>query len=129
VSASLALITPAMLGALNGPGISLPYDVDILLLECYVAGTSYVEDIESIEPSLEAGAILLCRREPSNEHDALAILVLDAQGRKLGYVPRAKNEVLARLMDAGKNIYARLVSKEWQESWLRLGVEVRLHEL
>ena len=45
-------------------------------------------------------------REPHNEYDNLAILVNDPKGRKLGYVPRRGNAAPARLMDAGKLLYA-----------------------
>lgn len=45
-------------------------------------------------------------REPENEYDELAILVKDEKGHKLGYVPRRCNRVPARLMDAGKLLYA-----------------------
>ena len=44
-------------------------------------------------------------RKPKNEHDELTILVKDERKHKLGYVPRARNHVMARLMDAGKLLY------------------------
>ena len=34
--------------------------------------------------------------------------------------PRAKNEALARLMDAGKLLFGRLEDKEWQGEWLKI---------
>lgn len=49
--------------------------------------------------------------------------------RKIGYVPRASNEVVARLMDAGKIVFARVESKAWVDSWLRVSIEVVLRDL
>ncbi|MEI7820459.1 MAG: hypothetical protein WCK55_06020 [Verrucomicrobiota bacterium] len=41
---------------------------------------------------------------------------------------RAKNEALARLMDAGKLLFAKLESKSRQSEWLRVGVRVCLRD-
>lgn len=100
---------------------------DFFLLECHVAGTSYVP-IEEIEPYLEIGQRLTLQREPGNVVDALAVLVLDARGVKLGYLPRARNEVPARLLDAGKELYARLERKQWFGGWLRVTMHVHMRE-
>lgn len=122
--AALALL----LGLQSGtPG--LPYEREILLLTCDVRGTSYVDDIDEIEPSLVTGLRLLCVREPENEHDDMAIRIDTLEGEKVGYVPREKNEVIARLIDAGKIVFARLTSKAWRGSWLQLSVEVVLHDV
>ena len=48
------------------------------------------------------------RREPTNAYDLRAIEVLDAQGRKLGYVARVDNSAVARMMDAGERFSARV---------------------
>ena len=53
----------------------------------------------------------------------------DDKGRKIGYVPRAKNEALARLMDAGKLLFGKLVAKEWKDNWLRIEVKIYLRDL
>ena len=58
--------------------------------------------------------LLRFQRQPQNPHDALAIEVYVAgpEPFKLGYVPRKHNPVLARLMDAGKELTARLSEVE-----------------
>ena len=44
-------------------------------------------------------------REPENKHDKFAVLIKTEKKHKLGYLPRVKNKVIARLLDAGKPIY------------------------
>ena len=83
---------------------------------------------DDIEPSLSLDDLLLLRREPDNRHDERAILILDETGRKLGYVPRAKNEVLSRLMDAGKPMFGRLRCKEWINDWLKVDIQVYMQD-
>jgi hypothetical protein len=97
------------------------------LIECHIAGTSYRE-VKSIEPSLRRGGFLVLRREPLNPHDGLAIMIFDTAGHHLGYVPRAKNEALARLMDAGKLLFARTESKAWVDDWLKVEVRIYLRD-
>ena len=78
----------------------------IFLDEVNVAGCAHVERIMSYVKKLSVGDRLTLLREPKNEYDELAILVKDPKGHKLGYVPRRCNSVMARLMDAGKVLYA-----------------------
>lgn len=115
-------------GAAAGGAALIPFVQDIHLLDCHVAGTSHLE-LEEIEPALLVGETLVLRREPDNQHDPLAILVLDRHGTKLGYLPRAKNEVLAHLMDAGKLLYAQVAAKEWVGGWLKIEISVSMRDL
>lgn len=129
--AALVPIDPAILALIHGSfgkdGALLPFVREIMLIECHIAGTGY-RDLKEVEPALLPGSFLPLRREPANEHDPLAIMILDDGGHHLGYVPRAKNEVLARLMDAGKLLFARLKSKEWRDAWLQAEVRVFLRD-
>ena len=128
----LAPTDPGLLALLaglpGGGGALVPFAREILLVECQIAGTSHRE-LERAEPSLVSGANLVLRREPANSHDALAIMVFSEVGVHLGYVPRAKNEALARLMDAGKDLFARLQSKHWRGDWLCVETTVYLRDL
>ncbi len=117
----------ALLDASASQGLGLPYSREIFLVECRVAGTSHL-DLTELESDLTPGAWIGCRREPENPHDPLAIRLLDGQGRKLGYVPRERNEVLARLLDAGKALFGRLESKEWKGRWLKLEIQLFLQD-
>ncbi len=128
---SLVSIDPSVLalmhGAFGNEGALMPFAREIMLIECQIAGTSH-RDVKSIEPSLVPDALLVLKRESTNPHDALAIMIFNEAGAHLGYVPRAKNEALARLMDAGKLLFAKIESKSWQGDWLRVEVRVYLRD-
>lgn len=112
----------------DGSHLTMPFAREISLLECYVAGTNFRADIASVEPALTVGAKFSLRREPGNEHDENAIAIFDENGYHLGYIPKIKNEVLARLLDAGKRLSTKLTAKEWNGSWLKLDIEIFLHD-
>lgn len=109
-------------------GLAMPFAREIFLLDCYIAGTNFRPNLAEIEPNLEIGAEFRLQREVDNEFDERAIAVYDAENNKLGYVPKMKNEVLTRLLDAGKLLSAKLTAKEWNDSWLKLNIEIFLHD-
>ena len=47
----------------------------------------------------------------ANGYDELAIRVETAAGERIGWVPKKHNDVLARLMDAGKLLVAKVTYK------------------
>ncbi len=116
-----------MHGSFGKDGALLPFVREIMLVECNIAGTSY-RALKDVEPNLATGALLVLKREPANANDQLAIMILAQSGDHLGYVPRAKNEALARLMDAGKLLFAKLESKAWQGEWLKAGIRIYLRD-
>ncbi len=128
---ALAIIDPALLALMHGAfgkdGALQPFAREIMLIECHIAGTSH-RDLQAVEPALAPGAFLVLRREPENPYDELAIMIFDEAGHHLGYVPRAKNEALARLMDAGKLLFGRLDAKEWLGGWLKIEARVFLRD-
>ena len=65
-------------------------------------------DIKNLSTPLQLADALLLRREPDNVHDELAIVILTVTAQKLGYLPKFRNSVLARLMDAGKSMVAEV---------------------
>ncbi|MBQ7263101.1 MAG: HIRAN domain-containing protein [Synergistaceae bacterium] len=105
-----------------------PFGQEIYLIDAHIAGTTHVEGIDALEPLLVPGMRLHFLREADNAYDPLAIMVKDANGNKLGYVPRAKNEILSRLMDAGKLIFGTLVHKERVGSWLKIEMQIFLDD-
>lgn len=112
----------------NGQTLPMPFTREVFLLSCHVAGTNFRPEIAEIEPTFKIGAKFRLHREPQNKFDELAIAIYDANKNHLGFVPQAKNEVLARLLDAGKQLSAELVAKQWNNSWLKLEIEIFLHD-
>ena len=125
-------LNPGLMSLLNRTGnvgdLPRPFARDILLLECHIAGTTW-RDLSEVEYTLHAGDELTLHREPANEHDQLAIQVLTSDGAHLGFIPRANNETLARLMDAGKLLFARLIGKSREKRWLKIDVQIFMWEL
>lgn len=105
-----------------------PFREDLLLLRTEIAGTTHVVGIEELEPFLNPGDRLELIRIPDNPSDPNAIKIFTRDRVKLGYVPRKDNPVLARLMDAGKLLYAVVAEKGWQGDWLRVTVEIYMTE-
>ena len=97
---------------------------EILVLQCVIAGTSF-RNIHSVESNLLPKTKMILQREPENTHDELAIKIL-LHDFLLGYIPRESNEVIARLMDAGKNFHAVIADLQWQGTWARIDVDVIL---
>jgi len=113
--------------SLDEKGLLKPFVREVELLNCNIAGTTFL-DLDEIEPDLKKDQLLMLIREPKNENDDKAILILTEDGRKLGYVPKKKNEVLSNLMDAGKLLFGRLNEKTWIDTWLKLDVQVFLRD-
>ena len=114
--------------SLDTTGLPTPFVQEVALLNCNIAGTTFL-NLEDIEPKLKKHQLLVLKREPKNEYDGNAILILTEDGQKLGYVPQEKNEVLSNLMDAGKLLFGKLNEKTWVDDWLKLDVQVYLRDL
>ena len=114
--------------SLDKTGLPKPFVQEVELLNCNIAGTTFL-DLEDIEPKLKKHQLLILKREPKNEYDGNAILILTEDGQKLGYVPQEKNKVLSNLMDAGKLLFGKLNEKTWVDDWLKLDVQVYLRDL
>ena len=83
-----------------------PLVKEIHLFDSYIAGTSHLKD-SSVLDEIKAGDKLTLRRE-ENKFDSKAILILTAEGKRLGYVPEKDNVIFSRLMDAGKMLSATI---------------------
>jgi hypothetical protein len=124
---SLIKVSPGLLSALNNGSLSLNvFARDIVVLECLTAGTSF-RKLNSVQDELKETVELEMKREPKNEFDHFAI-ALWFQKTKIGYIPKDKNEVVARLMDAGKQFYATVCTKEMEGNWLKLEIKVMLKD-
>lgn len=119
----------SLLHGKNGEvSIPKPFERDIFLFDTYVAGTSHVEGIEELEPHLQIGDRLAFFREPENPYDAQAIVIKTTDSVKIGYVPRQDNVIFARLMDAGKLLFGKITEKEKKGKWVRISIDIFLHE-
>lgn len=124
---SLIKVSSSLLAALSKGSISINVmPKDIIVLECLIAGTSF-RKLKDVETSLKAEVKLELQREPDNEYDEFAI-ALNFDKKKIGYIPREKNEVIARLLDAGKKFFATIKAKEWEGNWLKIEIKVYLKD-
>lgn len=91
-----------------------------VLLFAHVAGFEYHAGPRLFD-QLAPGQPLALVREPDNPHDRLAMRI-DWQGEKLGYVPRPDNAEIARRLDAGGRLVARIAEFDPEaEPWRRVG--------
>lgn len=124
---SLIKVNPGLLAALGSGAISINVmPKEILVLECIVAGTSF-RKLDDVEAELKSEVKLEVKRDAKNKFDDWAV-ALHFGKTNIGYIPRDKNEVIARLMDAGKHFFAVVTAKEWEGNWLRLEVKVYLKD-
>lgn len=115
-------------GAVGNLAVPQPFERDIYLFDSHVAGTSFIEGIEELEPHLNIGDKLDFFREPDNPHDKQAIVIKNQDGVKVGYVPRQDNVIFSQLMDAGKLLFGRITEKEMRGTWLKIDIRIFLHE-
>lgn len=112
-------------GALD---IEKPFSREIFLIEVHIAGTTHIDNIDVLEPKLTEGVEVQFFREPNNQYESKAIVVKDKEGNKLGYIPKEKNEILSRLMDAGKLLYGKVKTKKKLGDWIKIEMEVYLKD-
>ncbi|MBS1191465.1 MAG: hypothetical protein H6R10_3257 [Rhodocyclaceae bacterium] len=97
--------------------------VRVLVQSSPLAGSQYYA-LAEVWPRIKTGDPLVLAREAGNRHDARAIRV-EWRGRKLGYLPRAENRIVAAALDGGDRLSAR-VSRLTDDPnpWRRLEVEI-----
>ncbi len=95
----------------------------ILLQDSPLAGFQYHAG-KTHWPQMQVGDALTLIREPNNVHDARAVRV-EWQGHKIGYVPRRENTDVARFMDGGEILVARISRlAEVRDPWSRVRFEI-----
>ena len=113
----------------GGGELPTPFVRELFLLETHIAGTSYVDGIEEKTREIVPGMVLSFRRDPANRHDDMAIQILNDRKERIGFVPRKDNQVLARLMDAGKSIYGKVREIEDWDNWLHITIKIYMRDL
>lgn len=98
----LALWAALWLGAARAAEV----ESAILIQDSPLAGFQFHAG-KAVWTKLRVGDALALVREPDNPHDARAVRV-DWRGYKLGYVPRRENADVARLLDRGTPLAARI---------------------
>lgn len=88
-----------------GLGVPSPFMKDIFLVRQAIVGTRYLGGSDELVEDLVPGSRIVFLTEPENKYDANAVMALDSQGRKLGYIPRHENSIIGALLRAGKSIY------------------------
>ncbi len=98
-------------------------DARIIVQESPLAGFQYYEG-KGLWDMMRVGDSLRLVREAQNPHDANAVRI-EWRNEMLGYVPRKENADVARQMDHGAPVKARIVRlTEARNPWQRIRFEV-----
>ena len=101
-----------------------PLVTEIHLFDTFIAGTSHLKDPAPLKKA-KPGDRLTLRRE-ANRFDDKAIVILDSEGGKLGYVPEKDNIIFSRLMDAGKLLIAKINEIRELEFMTKVSISIYL---
>ena len=109
--------------------LSKPFSSEILLFRrVRVAGTKNIFNIEETVEDLEVNQKLELLRDSKNLGDKWSVKVLDSKGRNVGYLSSDCSEVVSRLMDAGKKMFAKVENIEKRPRWNLIELEVYLDD-
>lgn len=100
---------------------------DIVLFHTHIAGTTH-KDLDEIAPMLCVGDQLQLAHDRHNDYDPFAVMLLHVSGYNLGFLPREKNEIPARLLHADKVLFARIEKKRYIRNWLKISIAVYLRD-
>ena len=99
--------------------------VKLVVQSSPLAGSQYYAAAR-VWNEIRIGDRLTLTRETDNRHDRNAVRV-DWQGQQIGYVPRAENGAVARALDAGEKLEARVSKRrDDPDPWRRIEFEVYL---
>jgi hypothetical protein len=114
-----------VLAALLIPLASFSQQARLVVQVSPVAGFQFHEG-KAVWEELRVGDPLVLVREPGNPHDARAVRV-EWNGHMIGYLPRAENEAIARQLDHGNRLAARITRLTLhRDPWKRIELEVFL---
>ena len=120
---SQALFALALLSSLSCPTHATDVKANLLLQDSPLAGFQFHAG-KKLWPQMSVGDNLTLIREPENVHDSRAIRV-EWQGQHIGYVPRRENTDIARLMDHGVPVIARISRlAQSRDPWARVRFEI-----
>ena len=117
----IALLVAAL--CLTGASAQQSNTPEILLQVSLTAGLRY-HDAKAVWDRLQAGDAVALIREPLNPYDVNAVSI-EWNGHKLGYIPRTDNRAVARQMDRGNRLQARITKLAYYRNHRRkLEIEV-----
>jgi hypothetical protein len=98
-------------------------EASIIVQQSPLAGFQFYQG-KTLWDELKPGDTLTLVREPDNVYDANAVRV-EWNGQRLGYIPRRENADVARQMDRGAPVKARIVKlTQARNPWQRILFEV-----
>ena len=99
--------------------------IKMLVQNSPLAGSQFYA-VAKVWNEIRIGDRLTLTREPDNRHDRNAVRV-DWKGQQLGYIPRKENRAVARALDAGERLEARVTKlRDDPDPWQRVEFEVYL---
>ncbi|ARU32874.1 HIRAN protein [Sulfuriferula sp. AH1] len=119
----MRFFTLVLLWLAAGSILAAQVTAQILVQSSPLAGFQYYAG-KTLWNELHEGDALVLVREPGNEHDPRAVRV-EWRGIKLGYVPRRDNAAVARMLDNGTPLDARITRlNKSRNPWQRILFEV-----
>ena len=103
--------------------IPSPFMKEVFLLRQAIVGTRYLGGSDELVEDLKPGSRITFVAEPDNKFDKNAVMALDGQGRKLGYIPRHENGIIGALLKAGKSIYGIMPDEQPSQGAVAPGSE------
>lgn len=129
----------ALANLMAGGAVPQPYGQEILLIErtYLVANRGFRDphrpdpyDPAELEPLVNetpSRAKLVFRRRPNDIADRWTVEVFLGE-RSLGFLRAHENEIIARLMDAGKRVFGELLYAEKLGDYLRIYINVTMED-
>jgi len=123
VRAALFALTALSLAATPAPARAQVAEATILVQSSPLAGFQFYQG-RQLWDDMRVGDALTLVRESGNVHDSNAVRV-EWRGHVLGYVPRRDNHAVARQMDRGGKVEARISRlTQHRNPWQRIEFEV-----
>lgn len=99
--------------------------IKMLVQNSPLAGSQFYA-VAKVWNEIRIGDRLTLTREPDNRHDRNAVRV-DWKDQQLGYIPRKENRAVARALDEGERLEARVTKlRDDPDPWQRVEFEVYL---
>ena len=119
------LIAAGLAAALSCADAVCAQQAEILVQVSLAAGLRHHE-ARAVWEQMKVGDSLTLAREPDNPYDASAVRV-EWNGHKLGYIPRSENTAVARQLDRGNRLSARITKlTQYRNHRKKLEFEVTL---